>query len=467
MVTVIIPTLNEEANIAAVVEFAFAEPLVSQVLVVDDASTDGTVARARAAGARVIQSTLLGKGVSMHDGVVATHAECVVFLDGDLQGLQAGLVAQVAQPILEDRADLVKAAFSRDAGRVTALTVKPLLQVFFPELAEFTQPIGGIFAARRTSLLELDFEADYGVDVGLLIDAQQAGARIVQVDIGRIEHDSQNLAALGRMAQQVVRVILDRAALYGRMDQEIMAEFREAERQLHAGLERKSQHHRDAKPLVLIAVDNVVLEGGLVRQLALHLGLHESLAEIEALDSTDPVQLQRKAGIFAGVPIKQIEDTARLLPLRKGVVEAIKDLRRLGYRVALVGDLFYAALEIIRRRVYAHLCFAHIAQRHGKEGRTGDLMLMPEFMHPGGCELHEICSGNVVLHLREHYRMEDEQVIALGAGMRDSCLLQMSDRGFTLHAMHGEPQGEHRESLGGRIERLADLCGPAEQFAAG
>src|SRR5205814_3037269 len=60
MVSVIIPVLNEAPTIAAVVAFARRSPRVSEVVVVDDGSIDGTPELARAAGARVVTSTMLG-----------------------------------------------------------------------------------------------------------------------------------------------------------------------------------------------------------------------------------------------------------------------------------------------------------------------------------------------------------------------------------------------------------------------
>jgi glycosyltransferase involved in cell wall biosynthesis len=60
---------------------------VAKVIVVDDGSIDGTPELAAQAGARVVTSTLLGKGASMEDGVWAAQNEIVVFLDGDLNGL--------------------------------------------------------------------------------------------------------------------------------------------------------------------------------------------------------------------------------------------------------------------------------------------------------------------------------------------------------------------------------------------
>src|ERR1044071_129399 len=130
-------------------------------------------------------------------------------------------------PLLREEADFVKASFSRRAGRVTALTARPLLQTYFPELLRFEQPLGGIMAARRSLLRRLKFESDYGVDIGLLIDASQAGARLAEVDIGHIEHDSHDLDTLGQMATQVARAILDRAAVYGRLRRSFVRQTRE------------------------------------------------------------------------------------------------------------------------------------------------------------------------------------------------------------------------------------------------
>jgi glycosyltransferase involved in cell wall biosynthesis len=166
MISVIIPVLNESAAVSSVVSFALASPLVKEVIVVDDGSIDGSPDLARAAGARVITSTLLGKGASMRDGLLAAKYDLLFYLDGDLSGLRHDLIARLASPLLLGKADFVKASFTRNAGRVTTLTARPLLQTFFPELSYIHQPLGGIIGSRRALLARLRFEDDYGVDVG-------------------------------------------------------------------------------------------------------------------------------------------------------------------------------------------------------------------------------------------------------------------------------------------------------------
>ncbi|MGA1041563.1 MAG: glycosyltransferase, partial [Burkholderiaceae bacterium] len=213
--SVIIPALNEEHQIGHVVRHALADPATAEVIVVDDSSIDATVVRAREAGARVVTSSLLGKGASMADGAREAQQDCLVYLDGDLKGLKSGLISDLARPVVSGEADFVKGRFGRGGGRVTELTAKPMLKVFFPELADFSQPLGGIIAARKSLLAQLTLEDGYGVDIGLLIDAWRANARIAEVDIGHLEHDSQALHDLTSMANEVSRVIFSRARACG------------------------------------------------------------------------------------------------------------------------------------------------------------------------------------------------------------------------------------------------------------
>src|SRR5688572_6991624 len=168
MLTVIIPVLNESATITSVVLYALSSPLVDEVIVVDDGSIDGTPELATLAGARVITSTMMGKGASMEDGTREARNEVILFLDADLTGLHESAIERMAEPLLNDEADFVKARFKRAAGRVTMLTARPLLRTYFPELSYFAQPLSGIMAARKSLLDQLSFENDYGVDIGLL-----------------------------------------------------------------------------------------------------------------------------------------------------------------------------------------------------------------------------------------------------------------------------------------------------------
>ena len=432
MISVIIPVLNESETIGSVVEFARANPNVKEVIVVDDGSIDGTPESAAAAGASVITSTLLGKGASMEDGMRATSADILLYLDGDLVGLQDNLVEAMTEPIARDEADFVKAAFSRRAGRVTTLTAKPLLATFFPELASFNQPLGGIVAARRTLLQKLPFETDYGVDVGLLIDAAHANARMAEVNIGHIDHDSQSLETLGDMATQVTRTILDRAARYGRLHPEHLREICEVQRQTELAISCGLPSAGATKALALFDMDGTLLDGRYAVYLADYLGRSRQLhGLLDNLDLPAEERARRIAEVFTDVPRLTFEHVAREIPLMQGARETVIALRKTGFQVGIITDSYSVASEIVRRRVFADFTIGHHMKFHDGMA-TGKLTFSPAMFHADGCPHHVYCKRNAMIHLMEHLGIGPEHVLAVGDSENDICLLEAAGRSVAL-----------------------------------
>lgn len=227
MISVVIPALNEEATVAAVVAAALADA-PGEVLVVDADSGDATAAEAARAGATVLNwreilpdvAPLEGKGESLWRGVAAASGEVVVFLDSDLTRPRPGMVRALAEPFTDTGIHLVKADYLRTlhgrptgGGRVTELTAKPLLRLLFPELSHISQPLAGEYAIRRSTAEQLPFVGGYGVESGLLLDtaARHGPAAVTQVALGQRHHRNRPLHELAPMADVVAGTILSRA----------------------------------------------------------------------------------------------------------------------------------------------------------------------------------------------------------------------------------------------------------------
>jgi len=95
-------------------------------------------------------------------------------------------------------------------GRVTELTARPLLNLFYPELSGVIQPLSGEYAGRRESLEKAVFFSGYGVETGLLIDVfERQGLRaIAQVDLLERIHHNQELEALSKMSFAIIQTVL-------------------------------------------------------------------------------------------------------------------------------------------------------------------------------------------------------------------------------------------------------------------
>ncbi|KAB7852657.1 glucosyl-3-phosphoglycerate synthase [Streptomyces mobaraensis] len=228
-VSVVLPALNEEAtvgDIAAAIRrdlMADEVPLVDELVVLDSGSTDGTARVAAAAGARVEHRDAVlpglpavpGKGEVLWRSLLVTSGDVVCFIDADLRDFSSAFVSGIVGPLLTDPdVDFVKAMYDRplgeaagQGGRVTELVARPLLNLHWPRLAGFVQPLGGEYAARRSLLERLPFPVGYGVELGLLVDALHTVGldALAQVDVGVRKHRHQDGRALGRMAAAIYR----------------------------------------------------------------------------------------------------------------------------------------------------------------------------------------------------------------------------------------------------------------------
>ena len=210
-VSVVIPARNEEKNIQKVIKLLKKNPFVNQIIVVDNASIDNTAELARTAGAQVYSCPNPGKGYALEEGFKHVVNEVVLFIDADISNYSKDLVYKLTEPILVGRADFVKSMFDRKGGRVTELVAKPLLEILFPQMHEFSQPLSGMFAGKRDLLAKLTFEKDYGVDIGILLDMIHQNATIEEVHIGTIKNVSQPWKSLEKMSKEVVQAIIKRA----------------------------------------------------------------------------------------------------------------------------------------------------------------------------------------------------------------------------------------------------------------
>ncbi len=119
---------------------------------------------------------------------------------------------------------------------------KPLINLFYPELAGFVQPLAGEFAARRDVLSNVPFFTGYGVEIGMLIDVlEQVGlGAMAQVDLGTRQNRHQSLASLSRMSSVVLRTVAAREGLVqgldGGLDETVQGlwELRQEDTYLHA-----------------------------------------------------------------------------------------------------------------------------------------------------------------------------------------------------------------------------------------
>ncbi len=236
-VSLILPTLNEGATIGPIVRRARmllmeAVPLVDELLVIDSASDDRTCEIAAREGARVVQhadvltryGSYRGKGESLWKSLYESSGDIVVWCDTDVRNWHPRMAYGTLGPLLvEPRIQYVKGYYQRPiveggvlreggGGRVTELVARPLINLFYPDLSGFIQPLAGEYAGRRSLLESIPFFTGYAVEIGHLIDiAERAGLEALgQVDLERRIHRNQELEGLSRMSFVIIQAVMKR-----------------------------------------------------------------------------------------------------------------------------------------------------------------------------------------------------------------------------------------------------------------
>ena len=236
-VSLILPTLNEATTIGPIVRRARmllmeAVPLVDELLVIDSASDDGTREIAAREGARVVQhpdvltryGSYRGKGEALWKSLYESSGDIVVWCDTDVRNWHPRLAYGTLGPLLvEQRIQYVKGYYERPivedgvlreggGGRVTELVARPLINLFYPDLSGFIQPLAGEYAGRRSLLETIPFFTGYAVEIGHLIDvAERSGLEALgQVDLERRIHRNQELEGLSRMSFVIIQAVMKR-----------------------------------------------------------------------------------------------------------------------------------------------------------------------------------------------------------------------------------------------------------------
>ena len=234
-ISLALPALNEAetvGNVIRTLKRALMDevPLLDEIVLIDSNSTDRTRAIAAKLGVPVhIHQELLpelgarrGKGEALWKSLLVTRGDIVAWVDTDIVNIHPRFVYGILGPLLlTPRIQFVKGFYRRPikvgekiqaggGGRVTELTARPLLNLFYPELSGVVQPLAGEYAGRRSALEQCAFFSGYGVEIGLLIDMfERFGAMgIAQVDLLERIHHNQSLEALSKMSFAIIQAVM-------------------------------------------------------------------------------------------------------------------------------------------------------------------------------------------------------------------------------------------------------------------
>lgn len=429
MITVIIPALNEEKTIRHVVRLANNSTYVSEVIVVDDKSMDNTVEEARKEGATVITSTKLGKGASMKDGVLVAKNEVIAFLDADITTYPDNVIELLTSPLLNNEADFVKSYFSRQAGRVTELVAKPLLSILNPTFPNFQQPLSGMIAGKKSLFAKCEFEEGYGVDIGILMDMHNLGARITEVSIGNIENRMQALEQLGKMSREVARTIMKKSKEMDSQNLETYENIQVIREQMEFAIRESLM---SLKKIAMFDMDNTILRTSFINTAAAEFGFKKELVEIVTNNNNPFIRTKLIARLLKGKSIGDLLTLTDNIEVTPNLQEVVKQLKQQGYITGIISDSYDCITNHLKNKFGFDFTISSELE-FSKSVATGEVKIPSVFLSDDKSQCkHDYCKLNALISICDKYDVDLKNTLVIGDGENDICCIRKAGIGVSF-----------------------------------
>jgi len=208
-ISVVIPAKNEAPTVGQVVSAVADTKTVDEIIVVDNASSDGTGEIAAAAGAKVVTEPVAGLGRAIRAGFSAASNRWILKLDADLETFDPMLVRALDES-RGHSVGMIKGIWADplDDMPMTRLLILPALRLMFPGLSYLRAPNSGLYLFDR-DLVDIDELAhNNAADIDVMLRVYFTGYDIREIEIGEIKHDSRTKQHYNHMAENILSIMM-------------------------------------------------------------------------------------------------------------------------------------------------------------------------------------------------------------------------------------------------------------------
>ncbi|MDD4476611.1 MAG: glycosyltransferase [Patescibacteria group bacterium] len=219
-----LPIYNEAATIAKTIQVVKrCDNLIDEIIAIDSGSSDGSIEICKKFNINTITdkqsakeinvSLQSGKGWNLWASLYYLNTDIIFWIDTDIQNVGEQFITGVVGPmIMDNKINFVKGYYHRpkNDARVTEIMVRPFINLIFPELIDFIQPLSGEYGGRKKYLEKIDFYSGYSVEMAVLLQSvfKLKSSEIAQVYLGKRIHALQSVISLGKMSSNILHTLL-------------------------------------------------------------------------------------------------------------------------------------------------------------------------------------------------------------------------------------------------------------------
>ena len=290
-----------------------------------------------------------------------------------------------------------------------------------------------MIGARKSLLKKLDFENDYGVDIGILLDMNSAGARLKEVNIGYIENRMQSWEQLSKMSREVSMAILKRVKNIEVRNLEtlenisiIRTQMDYAIRESLVGMEK----------MIIFDMDNTLLEGSFITTAAEEFNFTDELIRIVTEYGNAYTRTKSIARLLKNKSFDEILEVTDKIKIIDDAPYVIRELKKKGYICGIISDSYDVVTNHLKNKLKMDFSIANELE-FSRSVATGEVKVPSAFMKNKHSKCnHDFCKSNVLFQLAEKYAIDIKNIIAVGDSENDICLIRDSGIGIAFRSQN-------------------------------
>lgn len=186
--------------------------------------------------------------------------------------------------------------------------------------------------------------------------------------------------------------------------------------------------------MAIFDMDNTLLHRSFIHTAAETLGFKENLLQIIAAGYPDVQRTKFIAQLLKGIKQQTLIDIAQSIPIVEDAAAVVAELKGKGYICGIISDSYTCITEHVKNRLKMHFSCSNVLE-FADNIATGEVSIPHDFLrlHDGTCQ-HDYCKCNMMHHVRERFSIDTANILAVGDGMNDICMIRQAGIGIAFNA---------------------------------
>lgn len=188
--------------------------------------------------------------------------------------------------------------------------------------------------------------------------------------------------------------------------------------------------------MAIFDMDNTLLHKSFIYTAADQLGFRPELLAIIQAGYPDVVRTQKIAQLLKGRTYDELISIVRSIPLVEDAVSTIQGLKEKGYVCGIISDSYTCITNYVKEQLGMHFSCANVLEFEDNIA-TGIVSIPANFLKlpDNDCE-HDYCKCNMMQHVRGKYDIEMQNILAIGDGTNDICMVRKAGIGIAFNTEH-------------------------------